>query len=386
MTVLADKKRILALSKDRGSVQAIVPVVAELGVHLQLTVKLVSPAGCHALPAAWGLVSDTLDEGAFAADPEAYMAKVFDEIEPQLLLSGSSPARGITPETPEQFAIREAHRRRIPSVAVLDYWGMYKERFGASDGSIDVTLLPDRLCVLDRRCRDDLQQLGVPIERMVVTHNPWMDGVIRQALDPPPPSDLLSNKGWRVLFVSQPLSGWLLPNQQPPQHELLAALVSALPRAGDERHRVLVWKHPAEEEDRWEDVGRFSSDDVEVLVTGERGAAILAHVDIVASVHSTIAYEALHYGTPSLSLRCGVAYLPRSFIDELGLSKLIVTDDEMRSFLGSADPQTLRMLLRARKRRLCEEGVFFSDGKATSRVVVEVLRLVTVPAGSSINS
>ena len=182
--------------------------------------------------------------------------------------------------------------------------------------------------------------------------------------------------------MPQPLSGRLLSNQQAPQHDLLAELVRALPSAGGRRHRVLVWKHPAEEDDLWANITQFSTDDVEVFVSAERGASILAHVDMVATVHSTIAYEALHYGTPSLSLRCGVEHLPSSFIDELGLSKLIATVDELRSFLASAEPRALRMQLLAQKRRFCEEGVFFSDGKATGRVMAEVLRLLAVSVGS----
>lgn len=382
MTSVIGKKRILALSQDHGSVQAIVPVVAALQDCPQVVVKLLLPAGCYALLRSWDLVFDTFDKGMFAADSEAYVAKVFDRVEPQLLLSGASPAKGRAPETLEQFAILEARRRCIPSVAVLDYWGMYLERFSSCGSFVDDKLLPDKLCVLDRCCRDDLLQLGVPGEIMVMTHNPWIDGVVGQVFDLPSPSGLLSNADWCVLFVSQPLSRWQLPNKQYLQHELLSDLVRALPPKERRRHRILVWKHPVEDESRWADIDRFSTNDADVLLSNERGAAILAYVDMVATVHSTIAYEALHYGTPTLSLRSGVENIPASIINVLGLSKIIKSVQELKSFLALADLNVLRIQLLAQKRLLCKEGVFFSDGMATCRVMAEVLQLLNISVQS----
>jgi hypothetical protein len=367
---MTDHKRILALSKDRGSVQAIVPVVAELRARL-FPVSLVIPSGCHELATAWGLESATLEVADFIAAPEIYMARLFDEVNPAVLLAGTSPAKGCGPETPEQFAIREARQRGIPSITVLDYWGMYSERFCAADGSVDDCLLPDRLCALDSRCREDLLRLGIPAGRVEITHNPWLDGILCEASVLPPPSRMLDSPGWRVLFVSQPLSKWLSPESPLPQYKLLQSLVAALPSG---RHRVIVWKHPAEPTEQWQNIDQFGVGEVEVCLTEERGPALLAHVDLLVSVHSTTVHEALHYGTPCLSLRIGLSS-PSSYAEKLGLADTAKTLNALQAFLASADPQQLRRRLRERSRRLRDEGLFFSDGKATKRVTAAVLAM-----------
>ena len=374
VNVRPDRKRVLALSKDHGSVQSIVPVVAALKAKKH-AVSLLLPNDRHDVATMSGMTCETLDDQAFSVAPETYIAKVFDEANAALLLTGSSPARGGRPETPEQYAIREARRRNIPSVAVLDYWGMYEERFCSNDGSIDHTLLPDMLCALDHRCREDLLRLGVPPERVVITHNPWLDSVVRHAYRPPPPSKLLNNLGLRVLFVSQPLTKFIQTEPSLLQHELLELLVNALPQARHHRHHVLVWKHPAEPVERWQGSDRFSSPNVEVCVTEERSSALLAHVDLVVSVHSTTAFEALHLGTPCLSLRMGLP-VPQLYIDELGLSKTIDTHEELRVFLGVFSPNKLRQQLVGRSKYLCDKDLFFSDGKAADRVMALVLRLI----------
>lgn len=372
MNVRSDRKRVLALSKDHGSAQTIVPVVAALK-EKKHAVSLLLPNGCNAVATMSGLACEALDDQAFSFAPETYIAEVFDEANVALLLTGSSLAIGGRPETPEQYAIREARRRNIPSVAVLDYWGMYEERFCSNNGSVDHTLLPDVLCALDQRCREDLLRLGVPTDRVVITHNPWLDSVVRHSYRPPPPSKLQNNLGWRVVFVSQPLKKYRQAGRPSLQHKLLESLVNALPHVGF--HRVLVWKHPAELVEQWQSCGRFNSANVEVCLTEERSPTLLAHVDLVVSVHSTTAFEALHLGTPCLSLRMGLP-VPQLYIDELGLSKTINSQEELRVFLGAVSPYKLRRQLGVRSKYWCEKGLFFSDGKATDRVMAVVLRLI----------
>ena len=48
-------------------------------------------------------------------------------------------------------------------------------------GGSTPALIPDRLCVLDRMCRDDLVDLGLPDHRLVTTHNPALDDLVKEA-------------------------------------------------------------------------------------------------------------------------------------------------------------------------------------------------------------
>jgi hypothetical protein len=368
------KKFILALSKDYGSVQAIAPVAAKLK-EKKCAVKLLLPINCHEVAKLYGMEWSVFDERAFSFAPEAYIANVFDESNPDLVLTGSSLASGVRPETPEQYAIREARKRKIPSVTVLDYWGMYEERFCSQVGTVDHTLLPDLLCALDHRCRDDLLRIGVPPERVVITHNPWLDRVVGYAYKSVPLFEGAYRGGWKILYVSQPLRKVMRHRTTNLQHELLELLVSALPQGERYDHSVLVWKHPAELSKSWQDLSRFNSPNVDVCVTEERSLTLLKHIDLVVSVNSTVAFEALHLGTPCLSLHMGLL-LSKPYIDELGLSKTIYTHDELRFLLESTRPDELKQQLAIRSKCLSNKRIFFSDGKAVDRVVAEVLKIL----------
>ena len=296
-----------------------------------------------------------------------YLDELFDQSRPRLLITGSTPSRGTPPDTLEQLGVLAATSRGIPSIGVLDYWGVYGRRFGSSGASVDLSLVPDWVCALDTRCRDDLVAIGVPAERIVITHNPWLDRIVKARM--PAPHPLLQASGRRVLLVMQPLAPAPRDAVKEFWRSVLRAIEGSLASLpGSLRHRVIVWRHPAQPDgfDRFTAAGHHN---VDVLAVDDRSAGILAHVDVLVTVHSTVAYEAVHYGTPCVSVRMGVADMPVSPMDDLGLATLVRSLDELDSFLRTAEPSSMRAQILARKPTLLAQGLFFSDGRATARVV-----------------
>lgn len=367
-------RHVLALSRDRGSMQAILPVIKALSADAAINVSVVSMEVSRTLCEHYGINAEYLDPQEYQNAPAVSIATLVERIRPDLILSGSSPARGLLPETPEQYGIIEGRRRGIPSVAVLDFWGMYHERFVACGDRVSLDLLPDVLCVLDERCQADLFDLGVPIARMRITHNPWLDRVAKESVLPSIASPLTQGAGgFRIVFVSQPLAergmscSWAYDQEQ-----LLRFLLDALPESSGRAHRVLVWPHPGEQPDRWRNASHSPRSDVEVLVTEERGASVLAHVDLVASSHSTVIYETLYHGTPAISLRPDGSGLSPMHTDQLGLSLLFDQLDLLSEYFLKMDPVAERRRLLNAKQQLLARQVFFSDGEATRRVTETV--------------
>ena len=116
--------KVLFLTRDRGSAQTLSPVIKVMLGHADPCLEVVVPAVSAGLLAEQGISFRLLDEAEFATNPEACIATILDEVKPDLVVSGSSPARGRLPETPEQYLIPMARRRGIPSLAVLDFWGI----------------------------------------------------------------------------------------------------------------------------------------------------------------------------------------------------------------------------------------------------------------------
>jgi hypothetical protein len=68
--------------------------------------------------------------------------------------------------------------------------------------------------------------------------------------------------------------------------------------------------------------------------------------------------------------------VPPLYIDELGLSKIVSNHEELRVLLGSTNPSKLRQQLSQLRKHWYNKGLFFSDGKATDRVMALILKLI----------
>lgn len=354
--------------------QAIVPVVVALQRDASLRVSVVASSIARPVLERYGVVADDLDENLFSRDPSGCIQSILDRTEPRLVVSGSSPARGRSIETPEQYLIREARLRGIGSLGVLDTWGQYLERFAGPDGRVDEELVPDRLCVLDDVCRRDLIAAGLPKDRLVVTHNPWLDRILDpfgRQVNPMPSGESTS---WTILFVSQPLAEFR-PHRNWPydQEDMLLGLVEALGGSDTGRsHKILIWAHQAEDPRRWSDLSRFRRPDVEICLDADRRDEIFGRVDFVVTSHSTLVYEALHHGTPCISFRPGGSSLPPLITESLKLSPVFTSVDELRHYLDEMDVLAEQQRLMTQRKRLIEDRIFFNDGMATARVAGEI--------------
>ena len=369
----AGAKRVLLISRDRASVQAIAPVAGHLAGVSGITPVALSLSESESTYQKYGIAPTYMPESRFLADRQGFVREILDSIRPHLVLTGSSDPTSDPPETPEQHVIIAARARAIPVVSVLDAWGYYRDRFAIQDGSDPESwVLPDTICALDRLCYDDLRRLGVPASRLEITHNPWVDAIVRAAGERRAARDpSVTQAGFYVLFVSQPLdrSGtrkW--PYSQYDLFDILWSALGGLP--AEPPRRVIVWIHPKEDPGPW--MSRVRSDGNPSIVIGEeRGPEVLMHVDCVVTSHSTVVYEALYYDTPCIMLRPGNPALAEHPPDRLGLTTVVSDEAGLRAEI-LRPPLEGRRRVAAARRSLLQQGLFFSDGRATERVAALV--------------
>src|SRR3990167_5478846 len=100
---------------------------------------------------------------------------------------------------------------------------------------------------------------------------------------------------------------------------LLVELLDALPLdQWDGRALVIIWRHPAEQSDRWRPENLPKREGIEVIVENDRRSSLLATADFLITRHSTVAYEALYYGTPCISVGIDGDRLTDNIINRLG--------------------------------------------------------------------
>lgn len=370
--------KILILSRDRGSVQTTVPVAAALAARADFSLAVYTYQATEDLWSSAEISAKLFDEEAFSLNPQAAIRVLLDAEKPDLILSGSSRPKASLPETPEQHLILEARKREILSVGILDFWGFYEQRFG-----VDLSLVPDHLCVLDKRCSDDLAALGISRRKMEITHNPWLDALVAAGAKKPEKPAFLSEDKTHFLFVSQPIAEMRAQTKLPyDQEDVLDCLSGAIARAGlANKTRVWIWLHPAEDKERWQNSKLLRHPEIELAITATRGRGFLAHIDALVSSHSTVAYEALYEATPCLSVRPKGRADPAFILDGLGLCPLFFDEESLSAFLAKADWKKERRRIETEKERLAKEGVFFSDGQATRRIVSFLERILSKREG-----
>ncbi|PIR83416.1 hypothetical protein COU19_00445 [Candidatus Kaiserbacteria bacterium CG10_big_fil_rev_8_21_14_0_10_56_12] len=169
--------------------------------------------------------------------------------DPSVVLLATSGGESVEKRVTEQL------RGTVPTIAVLDFWSNYWQRF-SSPGTKDFAYLPDVVCVMDTVARDEMIADGFAPEHLRVTGNPhfdhFADGITHEKED-----------AHRVLFISQPIREDALVPGFPPaasdEYEALETTIAALPST----HRLCIRLHPREPADKYE---RYLGDRVQIAL------------------------------------------------------------------------------------------------------------------------
>ena len=98
----------------------------------------------------------------------ASVDQILQDAEPKLVLTGTSAKPKL-----DLALWSQARAKNIPTVAVLDHWMNYSERFVDEEGSYRSS--PDVIAVMDQVACNEMLASGCPRERLIVTGQPAFD-------------------------------------------------------------------------------------------------------------------------------------------------------------------------------------------------------------------
>jgi len=153
----------------------------------------------------------------------------------------------------EKTLIRLAREAGVPSLALVDFWSHYRERF--SDSAGELSCLPDRIAVMDEQSNRAMMAEGFDPARLTVTGQPAVDAA--RAARAPRRLRALARRRWQAtprtfvaLYASQPgrfdHQSQLGPDRR---RAALAMLVRGLSIFARERRRqvlLVLRPHPRE--------------------------------------------------------------------------------------------------------------------------------------------
>ena len=365
-------KRLLFVSKDPGGVNSIIPIIKKC---IEASDKYECIIIAHELTQYRYIEEDisfiSLNKFNYKANKKKAVLKILTSYHPDIVITGSSRPYDIESVTPEQIFVEIAKEKKILSISILDYWGEYLERFSSFDGEFNLEYVPDKLCALDQISFKSLLDLGITKDNIEITHNPNFDRIVQKTFKINP--QLLNDKiKYNVLFISQPLIETKDKyNQGYSQIDIFNNLLiflnnwkSCTPK------NVQVWLHPKEDKNKWDKmISEGSSKFIKIEISEKRDNNTFEWADFLVSGFSTLMYQALYYLLPVISMQIGLNKKDQLITNDLALSIPLYTMEEMLGFSKDFNVSSHSQMLEERKNKLSRKNIFFSDGRATQRII-----------------
>jgi hypothetical protein len=300
---------VLAAGGDPGGAAALAPVLQLLDRERRVRLEVFAYAQAVDVFTSAGLTVHAVPQTATAE----WFSGVFERVNPALVLVSTS----CNGSDHEKRFIEGARRRGIPSVAVLDFWSNYGERF--SDGEGNLRSLPDVVTAMDDAARDGLIAAGIPPRCIVVTGQPAFDSLAanRAAFSDADRAAVRARLGVGdnecvVLFVSQPLRQLYGDSALSPRYlgydectvfGVVARAVSRVSRESDTAVTVVFRPHPRESSD-WLTL-RPNPGFPLIVASDEDPRRLALASDLIVGMTSVLLVESCRLGCPVLSLQPG---------------------------------------------------------------------------------
>jgi glycosyltransferase involved in cell wall biosynthesis len=329
---MKNKKSILFVSRDRGSANALIPVLKAL--RSQGDLSLQTAAEKYSIKA-------FKDEGFEIIDLSAERLKMN---RPDLIVTGASMLDSL-----EKKVIRWAGKGGIKTITLLDYWGHYWHRFTIS-GDKDFNALPDLILVPDESAKAEMIKAAFPKGRLKVTGNPYFDSFIR-------PKEELPRPVRGILYVSQPVYKDASYHSDILKIKEVIRVIQSI----DRDLEMVVKPHPKENPTDFSKLGPGVKID-----RGTGVKVLLQAYDLLIGTDSTVLFEAALSGKPVISYQPETERVDTLITNKMGLTLKARNPEELKKILKN-------LLKREKGNRSIPLIPYLNDGKCTLRVVKIIL-------------
>jgi CDP-glycerol glycerophosphotransferase (TagB/SpsB family) len=334
------KRKILFVSQDQGSGNALYLVIKKLHKEKNLSVRVFAAKQSKDIFKDQGISFLDIDNKNFSQSLD---------FNPDLIITGTSMRHCI-----EKEAILYGRKHRIKTISLLDFLSHYWERF-TSDGKKDISLLPDYIFVLDDIAKNQMISEGFPEKRLIVTGNPYFD------------TFMINNNKARnlktdsMLYISQPIyqNGFYKTD-----FSIFEDLLNVIQKV-DKKIKIIIRPHP---KDSFEAYTKYAGDNI-IIDEKTDTINLMKRIDIVIGKNSTVLFEAVFRGKIVISYQPKLEKLDRLVTNQLGLSYVVHKKSDLAKIIDKAAEKKLKTK---------KIGVikFYNDGKCTERVVKNIRHIL----------
>jgi len=175
------RKKIIATSSHRGGINAIVPVISRLINEERVDMVLIGHGQSERYFKEKNIDYQTIDSYGLKDISVDSISQLIEEESPDLVLTGTAIQDREGEDVIDQTITSAARNLGIKTLAVLDFWAEYLERFSDIFTNEIFKFLPDKIAVVDNIAKEEMVAKGFPRERLVITGNPYFEGLREEA-------------------------------------------------------------------------------------------------------------------------------------------------------------------------------------------------------------
>jgi hypothetical protein len=368
--------KLLAANKDPAGAQVIAPVVSQLMKDEHVECQLVAEAYAKKIFESHQLPYRTLhDDLGYEQPSETAARDILASYQPDFLLTGTSKGPSI-----EKFLIKEASKRRIPSLTVLDTWFNFWQRFSGELEGERFIYMPDKIAVIDEYCKNAMIAEGFEEHKLVITGpgTPYLDNL--KDISRYSHSDEIqifrdqhniTEDMYVIVFASQPIAHDYGSDERS-EHFLgytelsvFQELLSALRSLEFSRKVVIILKlHPREHVDMFVPLLNSISETI-IVDRNIPPRQMITFGDLIIGMNSIFLLEAVLIGKPTVSLQPELRRKDMlEFLNTSGACISIYNKNELQKILPKVI-QDQKYIADLRSHQLS----FVVDGCATTRIV-----------------
>ncbi len=373
-------KTVLLAGNNPGATNPLIPVAKKLTAEGRVNVVVLGHGTAEQILRDAEVPFKTIKDFRLTDVSGNSMELLLRHGKPDLVLVGTASQEGKANDIIEQTLVQACKTAHTKSVAVLDAWLNYSQRFTDERTDNHLDCLPDKILVMDQVAKDDMLAEKFPVDKLVITGNPAFDVLaqtVREFSEQDrqrvrryvglPQSTLFFFAGSVFSSLKDDFGYWDMDIL-----EVLAGMLKKFPNVG-----LAVGPHPRMKDDHPQDLQRLKAFIEQFggnikLVEGIKSLPLAQAADLSIVSESSMGNTFVLMGLPCISLQPGLKKKP----DPLLVSRKDIVPH-------AYDKATCQRVLEevvhpATRMKILERyGDFTTDGKATDRVVKLVYSLLS---------
>lgn len=371
------KKKILVACNDPGGTMACLPVIKRLISDNNIFTSIHAGGSAQNILSSENIPFKTFPKNCIYKKDLWKIEDILNKEKPDLVFTSTSFGKVI-----DNAILFSAIKKKIKTLALLDQWCNYSQRFKIYSPNRNYEYLPNFIGVMDGFAKTEMVKECFPPERLIIMGQPYFDSIIIQKrnLSAEEKSNFkkeynIGESSTLVIFAAEPFRRGDLKIIGYTDIKIANQLIRAIESISRETLKkvtLLIKIHPR---DKRRDAAFpiNAGNNVRILLTrGGQATKFILNADIVAGMSSIFLLESFLLGKPTLSIQIGRRIEDDLITNKIGLTKPIKSYQELRNTLN----QIVTGSSRAKIKEANKELFPWLDGKSTERALSFIKRIL----------